>query len=140
MLIDTGIKIDGTDITNLIAYGGVSWKRNDVDGPNTGRTQSGLMVRDRIATKIRLDITCRPMTYEELQGLLNLISPVFVEVTYDDPQYGVVTKTMYANNNEAQVYGMKKAHYSEWQWFMPGYSNPKKTEYWQGIKFPLIEQ
>lgn len=140
MFIQTGIKIDGTDITKYIAHQGVSWKRNDVDGPNTGRTMSGLMVRDRVATKIRLDITCTVMTYEELQMILNLIYPVFVQVTYDDPQFGPVTKTMYSNNNEAQIYKMSQAKYTDEQWYMPGYSDPETKEYWQGIKFPLIER
>ena len=60
--INTGVVIDGTDITPYIKYQGVKWTRNDIDGPNAGRTLSGLMVRDRVATKIRLDITCRPIT------------------------------------------------------------------------------
>ena len=41
MLISTGITIDGTDITDFIASGGVQWKRNDIDGPNAGRALSG---------------------------------------------------------------------------------------------------
>ena len=126
MLIDTGITIDGTDITNLIHSGGVKWSRYDVDGPNTGRTLSGLMIRDRVATKIRLDITCKPLTNTQLRMLLNLILPVFVTVTYDDPMEGVVTKTMYANNNSAT--------------FMAKKSNVEGTEYWTSVAFPLIEQ
>ena len=126
MFIKTGITIDGTDITKYIANQGVSWKRNDVDGPNAGRTMSGLMVRDRVGTKIRLDITCRILTYDELQTLLNLIYPIFVEVSYDDPQFGPVTKTMYSNNNEAQIYRATDESLND--------------EYWQGIKFPLIEK
>lgn len=127
MLIQTGIRIDGTDITHLIAYQGVQWKRNDIDGPNSGRTMSGLMIRDRIATKIRLDITCKPLTLDELRMLLNLIYPEFVTVTYDDPMLGTVTKTMYANNNSAQF-------------FMKQPSERGGAEYWSNIKFPLVER
>lgn len=124
MLISTGITIDGTDITDYIATGGVQWKRNDIDGPNAGRTMSGLMIRDRVATKIRLDITCRPLNLTELRTLLNLIYPEFVTVTYDDPMYGTVSKTMYANNNGAQF------------WLKAGDS----TEYWSNVSFPLVER
>lgn len=125
MLISTGISIDGTDITNFIAYKGVQWKRNDIDGPNSGRTLSGLMIRDRVATKIRLDITCRQLTLTEVRTLLNLLMPEFVSVTYDDPMDGVVTRTMYANNNGAQFLFAKNNDTQEW---------------WDNITFPLIER
>ena len=124
MLVDTGITIDGTDITPIIAAGGVKWSRNDVDGPNAGRAISGLMIRDRVATKIRLDITCIPLTTSQLRDLQSLIIPEFVSVTYDDPLYGTVTKTMYANNNGAQFYVKKE----------------NGEEYWQNITFPLVER
>lgn len=124
MFISTGLTIDGTDVTDLIAYNGVKWTRNDIDGPNTGRTLSGKMVRDRVATKIRLDITCRAMTLSELRPLLNLIYPVFVSVTYDDPMLGNVTKVMYSNNNGASL--LQKVSDTD--------------EMWTGITFPLVEQ
>jgi hypothetical protein len=125
MLISTGIKIDGTDITGLIAYKGVQWSRNDIDGPNAGRTLSGLMIRDRVATKIRLDITCRQLTLSEVRMLLNLLMPEFVSVTYDDPMDGVVTRTMYANNNKANFLMSK---------------DDDTEELWDGITFPLVER
>lgn len=125
MLISTGINIDGTDITNLIAYQGVQWKRNDIDGPSAGRTLSGLMIRDRVATKIRLDITCRQLTLDEARMLLNLLMPEFVSVTYDDPMDGLVTRTMYANNNGAQ--------------FLFARDNDTK-EWWDNVSFPLVER
>jgi len=124
MLINTGIIIDGTDITDLVALNGVKWSRNDIDGPNAGRTITGLMVRDRVATKIRLDITCTILNSDELNMLLNLILPEFVQVTYDDPQDGLVTRTMYANNNSAK--------------FLLSRSNG--TESWNEISFPLVER
>lgn len=125
MLISTRIKIDSTDITELIAYQGVQWKRNDIDGPNAGRTLSGLMIRDRVATKIRLDITCRILNREEVRTLLNLLMPEFVSVTYDDPMDGVVTRTMYANNNEAK--------------FLRSLDNDS-DELWDNVTFPLVER
>lgn len=126
MFVDTGITIDGVDITPYIAHQGVKWTRNDVDGPTTGRTMSGLMVRDRVATKIRLDVTCRPLTGSELHTLLNALLPVFVQVTYEDPMYGLVTKTMYANNNPATFFKKKM--------------KTGTTEYWIDVTFPLVER
>lgn len=120
----TSIIIDGADITQYIANGGVKWSRNDVDGPNAGRTMSGDMIRDRVATKIRLDITCRPLTEDELSYIMNLLLPEFVSVTYDDPLYGVVTKTMYANNHGAEYM----------------FRSRDGKDYWRNVTFPLVER
>lgn len=82
----------------------------------------GTMIRDRIATKIRLDITCRPLKEAEHHLLLNLIAPVTVTVTYEDPLQGLVQKTMYANNH-ASTFLIK---------------HPDGQEFWE-CSFPLIE-
>lgn len=117
-------EIDGVDISKYIAYGGVKWQRTDVDGEGAGRDLSGELRRNRVCTKHRLDVTCRPLTTDEAQIVLNLILPEWVEVRYTDPQAGVVTRTMYANNNPAS-FMMRK---------------PNGVEYWGGIAFPLIER
>ena len=112
------------DITPYIAYGGLKWQRSDIDAPNTGRAMNGLMYRGRVATKIRLDVTCRLLKASELSTVLNLIYPEYVTVTYDDPMLGRVTKTMYSNNNPA-VYQLHKNDGTEW---------------WSGVTFPLVER
>lgn len=117
------LNINGVDITPYIKYQGFKWTRNDVDSPNTGRTMDAKMHRGRVATKIRLDISCKPLTSDEASIVLNAIYPEYVTVTYTDPMYGVVTKTMYSNNNPAS-YCINKGN----------------REYWHGIDFPLVEQ
>lgn len=118
------LTINGVDMTPYIAYGGLKWSRNDIDSPNTGRSMDGLMHRGRVATKIRLDVTCRLLKADELRTVLTTILPEYVTVTYDDPMYGRVTKTMYSNNNPA-VYQLNKGN---------------GVEYWSGVTFPLIER
>ena len=117
------ILINGTDITDYVGFRGLKWSRNDIDGPNTSRTLDGELIRDRVATKIRLDLTCRPLTATEHQMLMNLILPEFVSVTYDDPMYGRRTATMYANNHDSEYCIRQK----------------NGTEYWYNVSFPLIE-
>ena len=116
--------IGSTDMTPYVAYQGFKWSRNDVEAPNTGRTMDGTMQRGRVATKIRLDIKCRPLTTSEASTVLTAILPEFVSVTYTDPMLGSVTKTMYSNNNPASFCILKQ----------------DGTEYWDGIEFPLIER
>lgn len=118
------LKINNVDFTSYIAQGGLKWQRSDVDSSDSGRTLNGKLVRGRVATKIRLDITCIPMTSAQASTILNAILPEWVTVQYEDPMYGNRTVRMYSNNNPA-TYLMKKAN---------------GTEYWTGITFPLIEE
>lgn len=119
------LTIDGVDMTPYIANRGVKWQRSDVDAASAGRDLSGKLMRSRVATKIRLDVTCIPLAADKASIVLTAIMPEWVTVTYTDPQLGRnVTKKMYSNNNPAS-YLMKR---------------PDGTEYWDGITFPLIEQ
>ena len=117
------VKINNTDITDYIAFQGLKRSRNDIDSPDAGRTLDGAMHRARVATKIRYDITCRPLRASELNILEALIMPEYVNVTINDPYYGTVTKRMYSNNTTAS-YLIRKRDGTEW---------------WGGIEFPLIE-
>lgn len=119
------LKIDGVDITPYIASGGVKWQRSDVDGPGAGRTLDAKLRRNRVASKRRLDVTCRPLTTAEASIVLTAIMPEWVSVEYTDPQEGgVVTRKMYANNNPASF-------------LLP---TKDGKDWWSGITFPLIEE
>lgn len=117
--------INGVDITPYIAFSGLKWQRADVDGPNAGRTLDGTMIRDRRATKIRWDVTCRPLKRSELSTILTLIQPEFVMLAYTNPVTGnYTTGQFYANNFPAQL----------------GMITKNGVEYWTGLTFPLIQK
>ena len=115
--------IDGVDILPYIAYGGLKWQRSDVDGPNAGRNLEGEMIRDRVAVKIRWDVTCRPLLSSELARILKLIEPEFVTVTYLNPVINEIEiGKFYANNFPGSFLMTTK----------------NGLEYWNGLSFPLI--
>lgn len=117
--------IDGTDFTDYIAFGGYKWQREDADGPGAGRDLTGDLTRKRLATKRRLDITCRPLKDDECAKILTAIMPEWVTVQYYDPQQGgMVQYTMYSNNNPAS----HEIHYRD------------GTSMWGGVTFPLIQK
>ena len=122
--MDFFFEIDNFDISNLLQENGISWTRNDIDGPNAGRTIGGLMIRDRVATKIRLDITCKPLLQSQCSALLNAILPEYVTVHYIDPMYGEVPKTMYPHHHPVVV--------------ETAFENGEIR--FTGITFPLIER
>lgn len=120
------LTVNGIDLAPYIAYGGVKWQRNDIDGEAAGRSvDDAYLYRDRKAIKVRLDVTCRPLTLTECRTVLQAVKPEFVSVTYTDPQEGGnVNRTMYSNNIPA-TFQIKRRD---------------GTELWGGITFPLIER
>ena len=121
----TSLKINGTEIAGFIKVDGFEWQRNDVDGSGAGRAVTGKAIRDLIATKIRLDCTCRELTSAErttLEGLL--FAAEFLTVTSDDSIFRGSSRTMYCTSMSS------------------GFSRRKQngTEYWKDSKFVLVEQ
>ena len=57
--------VDGHDLTEYVMYEGYSNARNDLDGPNAGRTLDGKMHRDYVTYKRKLEIKFRPLTPSE---------------------------------------------------------------------------
>ena len=112
------------DITPYIAFGGLKWSRNDVEAANAGRMQNGYMQRDRVATKYRWDITCRPVTAAELSTILTLIEPQYIMVRYTDPQTNTVVANYCYSNNFPATYMIRETN---------------GTEYWTGLAFPVIQ-
>lgn len=115
--------IDGTNILPYIAHGGLKWQRADVDGQNAGRDITGDLIRDRKAIKYRWDVTCKPLTAQEMSTILSLIEPEWVSVTYTDPVTNAeTTQQMYANN-----FGMNYLMLTR-----------KGVDYYTGLTFPLV--
>ena len=121
----TTLKINGTEIAGYIKVDGFEWQRNDIDGSGAGRSVTGKAIRDLIATKIRLDCTCRELTGTErttLEGLL--FAAEFLTVTCDDSIFRGSSRKMYCSAMTG------------------GFSRRKSngTEYWKSVKFVLVEQ
>lgn len=119
------LRVGTFDITPYIAYGGVKYTRNDVEGNAAGNGIDSTTIRDRIGIKDKLDITLIPLTTAQCAAILSAIEDEFVTVTFTSPRYGgIVTKTMYSNNVPA-TYAMIK---------------PDGTELWSGVTFTLVER
>lgn len=118
--------VNGVNLLPYLAAEGLKWKLSDLDAPDAGRTLDGIMHRNRVAQKVDLEVTCRPLTTAEASIVLQAINPEFVTVVYDDPLLGTTTtKTMYSNN--------RPATFLQESWDGGSYV-------WQGIAFPLIER
>ena len=112
------------DITPWIAYQGLSFSRNDVDGPNAGRDMSGYMHRERVGVKEKIEISTVQLTRTQMRKLQNLLAPQTIRVRV----------TPYLTNNDVKEFAM--------------YSNNVQSSYvihrangedLQSVKFPLVE-
>lgn len=88
------------DITPFIAWQGLSIKRQDVDGPDAGRTMDGRMHRDRVAIKDKLTIKTVPLTISQMSDIQELLYPETVTVRINPHPLtgGVAVLEMYSNN------------------------------------------
>lgn len=95
---------------------------SDLDG-ESNRNANGDLIRDRIAVKRKLNCEWGPLSQNECSTLLKAVKDIFFQVTYPDPELGVVTKTMYVGDRTSPVYSVING-----------------VVKWSGIKFNLIER
>ena len=88
------------DITPYIAWQGLTFSRNDIDGPDAGRTMNGTMQRFRVNTKEKMQINTIPLTKAQSARIQSLIFPesFTVRVTPYPRTNAAKTMTMYSNN------------------------------------------
>ena len=118
------LKIGNLDMIPYVARGGIKWQRSDIEGENAGHMLNGTMRRDRIAVKIRLDVTCRPLTAAEQARILSAIEPEFVTLTYTDPVTNSTKSGQFYSNNFPSTFAMVR----------------NGEDWWSGLTFPLIQR
>ena len=93
----------------------------DLDGEEgTGRSQSGLMYRDRVCggdkAKRKLVMTFPPMHTNELSALLKSVKDTFFDCSYPDPYTGSErTMKCYVGDRSTPIY-IKDKYTNEWIW------------------------
>lgn len=88
------------DITPWIAWQGLTFSRNDVDGPSAGRDMTGYMHRDRVAVKEKMNINTVQLGREQMRKLQSLLAPATLNVRVNPYPTTNAAKTMsmYSNN------------------------------------------
>lgn len=113
------LKINGVAISTPIKF---EVQISDLDGEST-RNANGFLIRDRIAVKRKLICEWPPLNRSECSKLLKSVKDVFFDVTYPDPELGMVTKTMYVGDRTTPAYQYKDGEVK-----------------WSGVKFNLVER
>ena len=95
------ITINGEDFNPALC----KFEYETFDGENAGRTLSGLMYRDVIATKISIQLEWNSIPVAEMSRLLTALDSPFFTVRYFNPQQGeFVEDTFYCGNRSVPIY------------------------------------
>lgn len=100
---------------------------NDLDAEGSGRdTQTGLMYRTRVATKLKADVKLLRLQQSTLQQLLSDISGTYYSATVVDPRTGAqVNKTFYT---ATVPFGAQR------------YNKETGAPYYDGVSFSMTER
>lgn len=112
----------------------LSWGFQDISSKDTGRSLSGLMNKQVVATKRTLSCSWKMLTDEDAASILRAIKLfTYGQLTFPDPFEGVdVTKEFYSGDAAAKMITVYEKKGSS-------YSNPKETFVWD-ITLDLIER
>lgn len=108
MAIITITKANGTTV-ELPTPSAFQFDIMDVDGSTAGRNQSGLMFRDRVATKVKVECQWQNIRDDKANTILNAITDQFFTVTCPDPRTsgGTITFTAYCGDRTIPAYNLR---------------------------------
>lgn len=95
------LKLDGVDFSGLIARGGLSVDYEIRSGSEIV-TLDGTLYTFGVE-KVKLTVTMREMPFERVRALQDALGDPYVNVTYQDPKNGVLTKSFAVSNKSADV-------------------------------------
>lgn len=105
----------------------LKWDIYDLDSEDgAGRNQEGLMFRDRVAVKRKLNCTWSPMEPAEMSILLKAMDNVFFTMRYPDAHDGMYrTGEFYVGDRSTPMYV---------------WNNEKQKFLWEGLSANFIER
>ena len=76
----------------------------DISRSNAGRTEDGLMHKERIARKVKIDLQWSNPSPEDAQAILSAFAPEYVQVQFVHPLTNTATtKTFYSGDQDTPV-------------------------------------
>ena len=97
--------VNGTVIPTPSEY---QFNVQDVSAPNAGRTEDGMMHKDKIGQCVKLECKWQNITTSALTTLLSALDSEYLTVVYLNPKRGgYYTGTFYAGDRTAPCYSAK---------------------------------
>ena len=116
--------VDGVAIPCPAQGDGYQWGLQDISDSDAGRCESGLMHKNRIAQKVKIELKWQNVSIADGATILTAFNPEYVNVKYLDAKSGtMLTKRFYTGDKSAGLYSF----------------NPI-ARVWNEIAFNIIEQ
>ena len=85
------------------------WKLSDVSSADAGRTEDGLMHKERIAQKVHIELEWQNVSDSVAQTVLTAFQPEYISVKYFDYKaMDYMTKTFYVGDRSVSAYNRMK--------------------------------
>ncbi len=109
-------------VTTLPCPGKFIVKLSDVSSSDAGRTQSGLMYKNRIGQAVHIELAWNALSTADASRVLGAFNPEYISVRYIDPYVGgAVTRTFYVGDRTAPMYNCD-------------------LDLWESVSFNIIER
>lgn len=100
--------IETVDSASIPCPSKYEWTVNDISDSEAGRCESGLMHKNRIARKRKLELEWQNVSIATANAVLTAFAPEYVSVKCLDPlANGYVTKTFYSGDQGATSYNVR---------------------------------
>lgn len=98
------IKKVGTN-TNIPSPSKYDWKLSDVSSADAGRTEDGKMHKERITSKVHLELEWKNVSDSDASAILTAFQPEYISVEYYDyKELSFQTKTFYVGDRSVSSY------------------------------------
>lgn len=77
----------------------------DISAPDSGRTLDGLMWKNRVGQKVKIELEWLGVSDEDAATILTAFDPEYVDVTFRDPKSNSIqTKNFYTGDRKGVTY------------------------------------
>lgn len=77
----------------------------DISAPDSGRTLDGLMHKEKVGQKVKLDLEWKGVSDADASTILLAFDPEYVDITYHDTKTNsILTKNFYTGDRKASTY------------------------------------
>lgn len=94
----------------------ITYTRSTLDASSSGRNQAGMMFRDVVADKTKLQVSWGPLSSEQISTILQLVDEAFFTLRYPDAYTGAMQEMVcYVGDRSSPVYRLAD-NSTEWKW------------------------
>ena len=102
MALSFPFKVNGVDCPTPSTFG---WSLQDVSAADSGRTQDGLMHKNMVTRKEKIQLSWNAPDNIKASQILQMFLPEYFDVTYRSPlTNSIVTKTFYRGDASGSTY------------------------------------